>query len=91
MTNQLQGRKIAILATDGFEEVELTEPREALEEAGLTANYSEVTMLPHNTIDLSDRESEQMLKLLEALDDCEDVQRVYTNANLSDAVLAEAG
>ena len=33
MTNQLQGRKIAILATDGFEEVELTEPREALEEA----------------------------------------------------------
>lgn len=34
MTNQLQGRKIAILATDGFEEVELTKPREALDNAG---------------------------------------------------------
>lgn len=34
MKHQLNGRKIAILATDGFEEVELTEPRKALEEAG---------------------------------------------------------
>lgn len=32
----LNGRKIAILATDGFEQVELTEPRKALEEAGAT-------------------------------------------------------
>ena len=30
----LQGVKVAILATDGFEQVELTEPRKALEEAG---------------------------------------------------------
>lgn len=34
MSNQLEGKKIAILATDGFEEVELTKPRKALEEAG---------------------------------------------------------
>lgn len=34
MEHQLNGRKIAILATNGFEEVELTEPREALEKAG---------------------------------------------------------
>lgn len=32
----LEGRKVAILATDGFEQVELTEPRRALEEAGAT-------------------------------------------------------
>jgi len=31
---KLQGMKVAILATDGFEEVELTEPRKALEQAG---------------------------------------------------------
>lgn len=34
MSKQLEGKKIAILATDGFEEVELTEPRKALDDAG---------------------------------------------------------
>lgn len=34
MTSNLQGKKIAILATDGFEQVELTEPRKALDAAG---------------------------------------------------------
>lgn len=34
MASKLRGKKIAILATDGFEQVELTEPRKALDEAG---------------------------------------------------------
>ncbi|SMO80759.1 type 1 glutamine amidotransferase domain-containing protein [Gracilimonas mengyeensis] len=34
MSNELNGKKVAILATNGFEEVELTNPREALHEAG---------------------------------------------------------
>jgi protease I len=33
-TNDIEGLKVAILVTDGFEQVELTEPREALDEAG---------------------------------------------------------
>ena len=32
--NNLSGKKIAILSTDGFEQVELTEPKKALEQAG---------------------------------------------------------
>jgi protease I len=36
MANSLHGKKVAILATDGFEQVELTEPKKALEEAGAT-------------------------------------------------------
>jgi len=36
MANTLQGKNIAILATDGFEQVELTKPKEALEQAGAT-------------------------------------------------------
>jgi protease I len=36
MASRLSGKKIAILATDGFEQVELTEPRKALDEAGAT-------------------------------------------------------
>lgn len=34
MSNQLSGKRVAILATDGFEQIELTSPREALEKAG---------------------------------------------------------
>jgi protease I len=34
MSEKLKGKKVAILATDGFEQVELTEPKKALEEAG---------------------------------------------------------
>jgi protease I len=36
MSSKLTGKKIAILATDGFEQVELTEPRKALDQAGAT-------------------------------------------------------
>lgn len=36
MAENLHGKRIAILATDGFEQVELTEPRKALDEAGAT-------------------------------------------------------
>lgn len=36
MANRLDGKKVAILVTDGFEQVELTEPKKALEEAGAT-------------------------------------------------------
>ena len=43
-------------------------------------------MLPQTTVDLDDKTSEQMIRLLDALDDCEDVQKVYTNASLSDSV-----
>jgi protease I len=43
MASGLNGKKIAILATDGFEQVELTEPRKALDEAGATT----VVISPH--------------------------------------------
>jgi protease I len=36
MAGKLDGKKIAILATDGVEQVELTEPRKALDDAGAT-------------------------------------------------------
>jgi protease I len=36
MAGNLHGKKVAILATDGFEQVELTEPKKALEDAGAT-------------------------------------------------------
>ncbi len=44
MTDELRGRRVAILATDGVEQVELTEPREAVEQAG-----AQVTLLSIHT------------------------------------------
>ena len=38
MSAKLQGKKVAILATDGFEQVELTEPKKALQAAGATVH-----------------------------------------------------
>ena len=46
MANKLEGKKIAVLATDGFEQVELTEPKKALEEAGATVTVLSVEQTP---------------------------------------------
>lgn len=46
MANKLDGKKIAILATDGFEQVELTEPKKALEDAGATVTVLSVEQTP---------------------------------------------
>lgn len=46
MTNVLKGKKIAILVTDGFEQVELIKPKEALEEAGAEAHVIAPSMAP---------------------------------------------
>jgi len=67
----LQGKKIAILATDGVEQVELTEPRKALEEAGATTELVSLEageIQGFNHLDQGDR-----LKVDRTLDDV-DVQ-----------------
>jgi len=46
MSAELSGRRIAIIATNGFEEVELTEPRKAVTEAGATAEVVSISADP---------------------------------------------
>ena len=46
MSKQLEGRKIAILATDGFEQLELTEPKKNLEKAGAKVTVLSVAKTP---------------------------------------------
>ncbi|MCX5997641.1 MAG: YebC/PmpR family DNA-binding transcriptional regulator [Chloroflexi bacterium] len=48
---------------------------------------AEVTMLPKNTISLPEKESLQTVKLLEKLEDLDDVQRVFSNLEYSDALI----
>ena len=54
----------------------------ALEAAGLVAAVAGVTMRPQSTIELSADDAERMQKLLDVLEDLDDVQDVYHNAAL---------
>lgn len=58
--------------------------KEALEAAGIPFSDAEVTMLPQTLNPLTGTEAERMLKLMEAMEDCDDVQKVYTNADIPD-------
>ena len=66
----------------------LTEPgtfeavKEALEAAGLKPEVAEVTMRAENTIELTGDDAERMQKLLDMIEDLDDVQNVYHNAAL---------
>jgi YebC/PmpR family DNA-binding regulatory protein len=57
--------------------------KNALEAAGLKPEVAEVTMRPENTIDLAGDDAIKMQKLLDVLEDLDDVQAVYHNANIS--------
>lgn len=58
--------------------------KEALEGQGLNFVSAEVTMIPQNTIDLPENQLPTFEKLLDTLEDLDDVQDVYHNVNLSD-------
>jgi YebC/PmpR family DNA-binding regulatory protein len=62
--------------------------RKALEEAGYGVASGEVTMSPKTTVTLDDETAVKALRLLEQLEDHDDVQRVYSNADFPDSVLA---
>jgi YebC/PmpR family DNA-binding regulatory protein len=64
--------------------------REKLERAGLEPENAEVTMRASSTIALQAREAESTLKLLDVLDELDDVQQVYSNAELPDELWEES-
>lgn len=61
--------------------------KNALETAGLSPEMAEVTMRPENPIDLSGDEAARMQKLLDAIEDLDDVQGVYHNAEIDTETL----
>ena len=83
------GAEDVITGDDGAIEVltapgDLEQVREALEKAGLQAELAEVTMRPENTIELAGDEGQRMQKLLDMLEDLDDVQNVYSNAEIAE-------
>jgi YebC/PmpR family DNA-binding regulatory protein len=67
----------------------LVQVRDAIDAAGIPMLSAELTMLPQNTVPVEGGQAKQVLALLEALEDLDDVQNVYANFDISDAVLAE--
>ena len=63
----------------------------ALEKAGIPVVSAEVTMLPQNTVPVDGADARAVLKLMEALEDHDDVQSVYANFDIPEAVLTEVG
>jgi len=59
----------------------------AIDDAGVETATSEVTMITNNPAEVSDSDATKVMKLIDALDDLEDVQKVYTNAEFTDAQL----
>jgi YebC/PmpR family DNA-binding regulatory protein len=62
----------------------------SVKSAGIEPQVSEVTMVPKNYVKLEGSDARQMLKLMEALEDHDDVQKVSANFDISDADMAAA-
>jgi YebC/PmpR family DNA-binding regulatory protein len=68
-----------------FEDLEAV--RTALEEKGIVIEEAVATRIPQNTVPLSGSDAEKMLKLLDALEDNDDVQNVYANFDIDEKVM----
>jgi YebC/PmpR family DNA-binding regulatory protein len=66
---------------------DLEKVKVALQKAKIPFTSAKLTMIPQNTVHLDDKAAEQMLKLMESLEDHDDVQNVYANFDISDEVM----
>lgn len=65
--------------------------KDALESSGIPVSLAEITMLPSTYVTLDESSAEQMLKLVEALEDHDDTQNVYTNFDIPEEVMTKSG
>jgi YebC/PmpR family DNA-binding regulatory protein len=81
-----EGTFEVITSVEDFEAV-----KKALEGRGMGYSLAEITMVPQSTVKLEGKEAEQMLRLMDGLEDSDDVQSVYSNFDISDKTLEELG
>ncbi|MGB7447554.1 MAG: YebC/PmpR family DNA-binding transcriptional regulator [Ornithinimicrobium sp.] len=78
---------------EGFEIVseagDMVAVRTALQDAGMDYDSADVSFLPSVQVPLDADGARKMIRVVDALEDCDDVQNVFTNADVSDEVLAE--
>lgn len=65
--------------------------KSAIEKTSIPIESADITMLPKNYVVLDEKGAEQMLRLMEALEDHDDVQNVYANFDIPDEVAEKVG
>jgi YebC/PmpR family DNA-binding regulatory protein len=73
------------------EPADLLAVRGALQEAGIEYESAESSFVPSVTVPLDEDAARKVFKLIDALEDCDDVQNVYANFDVSDEVMASVG
>ena len=68
---------------------DVVEVRSALQAAGMDYDSAEVTFVPSMEVPLDAEGARKVMRVVDALEDCDDVQNVYSNADISDEVLAQ--
>jgi YebC/PmpR family DNA-binding regulatory protein len=73
------------------EPTDLVAVRTALQDAGVDYDSAEAGFVPSVTVELDEEAAGKVFRLIDALEDCDDVQNVYANYNVSDEVLERVG
>ncbi len=69
---------------------DLTAVMQALEDAKIAYSSSEQTMIPHTTVEVAGKEASQVMRLMDMLEDHDDVQNVFANFDISDSEMEAA-
>lgn len=77
---------VVITPTDSYEAV-----KKAVADAGIQYESAEVTMIPQTSVKIEGRQAEHMIRLMEALEDSDDVQNVYANFDIDEQLLEAIG
>ena len=73
------------------EATDLIAARTALQDAGIDYDSADVAFLPSVEIDLDEEQARRVFRLIEALEDSDDVQDVYANYSVADEVMEKLG
>jgi transcriptional/translational regulatory protein YebC/TACO1 len=73
------------------EPTDLVAVRTALQNAGIDYESADAAFLPSSEIDLDEDQARKVLKMIDALEDSDDVQDVYANYNVSDEIMEKLG
>lgn len=83
--SESEGEFVVTTDVSSFHEVQ-----EGLKKAGIEFSSASLAWIPQNEVAVGGKDAEKLLKVMDALDDHDDVQQVYSNADIDEAVLAQA-
>ena len=72
-----------ITSVESFEPV-----RKAIEDAGIKTQSSELTRIPQNMVNVEEKYCKSLLRLMDTLEDHDDIQKVYSNFEITDEIMA---